>query len=355
MTMRANTRLIGAFVVGALLLAAAGIVLFGSGQWFKEKVTTVMYFDGSVNGLDVGAPVKLRGVTVGSVTRIELVLDEHRRMVLIRVFAELEPSHIYTPAGTLTRLSASSRADALRKGIEQFGLHASLEMQSLLTGKLFVELNADTNVQARRHAMKALDEDIVEIPTVPSTSEQVMEVIKKAAKHLGELPMGEILDDIRASIAALRRILTSAQLTETLDSVHSATARLDALLATLNERVTPVLANLQEAAGRTARLSETLEREAPPTAAALREASERVASLAQHAEPALVQLLARLQDLVDQMAAVARHAGRLVRGDSPLQTELIDTLQETRRAARALREFAEYLERHPEALLRGRR
>jgi len=351
---QANPRVIGAFVVGSLFLTAVGLVLFGSGHWFKERVTVVMYFDGSVNGLDVGAPVKLRGVAVGTVTGIQLVMQEKQRRLYIRVFAELDPSQIYTRGGALTRAAQADREEALRQACKEFGLHARLEMQSLLTGKLFIELNADPTIQARFVEMKDLDEDIVEIPTVPSTSEQVMQVIKNAAEHLGELPMGEILQDARESLAAINRIVNAPEIPQTLEALHSATARLDVLLAKLDAHTDPLLTSARRAAERTARLAETMEHEVHPTAAALREASEQVAQLAKRTAPRLQRLLEHLDALAQSTTQMARDLEAAVRQDSPVRTELLKTLQETRRAARSLREFADYLERHPEALLRGR-
>ena len=355
MSAQANPRLIGAFVIGGLLLTAVGVVLFGSGRWFKETVTVVMYFDGSVNGLDVGAPVKLRGVTVGSVTGIQLVLREEQRNLFIRVFAELEPTQIYTRTGALDQATFASREEALRKACEQFGLYAQLEMQSLLTGKLFIELSADPTVQARFVRPKDLDEDTVEIPTVPSTSEQVMEVIQKAAEHLGELPMGELLDDLRGSLAAIRRIVSSPEIPQAIHAIRSASARLDPVLDRFEAHVDPLLASVQQAAEHTAALADTLNREVPPTARALREASDNVAALARHADPQLEQLMRRLETLTEEATQVARHIDALVQAGSPLNQEMLRTLQEAQRAARALRSFAEYLDRHPEALLRGKR
>jgi len=72
MSKQANKSLIGAFVVGAMVLVVAGILTFGSGQFMKELRKYVLYFDGSIKGLSVGAPVIFRGVKVGEVTNIKV-------------------------------------------------------------------------------------------------------------------------------------------------------------------------------------------------------------------------------------------------------------------------------------------
>ena len=66
---------IGAFVVGAIVLMVAGVLLFGGGKFFKEKLPYVMFFDSSVEGLNVGAPVIFRGVQVGQVTEVTAIAD----------------------------------------------------------------------------------------------------------------------------------------------------------------------------------------------------------------------------------------------------------------------------------------
>ena len=70
MSKQASKALIGGFVLGAVILVAAATVIFGSGRFFSEKQVFVLYFDGAVNGLNVGAPVKFRGVTIGQVRKI---------------------------------------------------------------------------------------------------------------------------------------------------------------------------------------------------------------------------------------------------------------------------------------------
>src|SRR5437867_4516180 len=94
--------LIGAFVVGALALAVIGVAVFGSGRLFRKTQEFVLYFDRSVNGLRVGAPVKFKGVEIGAVTRIELSLSHRLRRpgeVHIPVVIELDADRISEKGG----------------------------------------------------------------------------------------------------------------------------------------------------------------------------------------------------------------------------------------------------------------
>ena len=80
---------LGAFVVGAILCMVAGVLLFSGGKFFTEKVPFVLFFDSSVEGLNIGAPVIFRGVQVGQVTEIEAIADPKMFTVVIRVKVEL--------------------------------------------------------------------------------------------------------------------------------------------------------------------------------------------------------------------------------------------------------------------------
>ena len=82
MSERANPMVIGGFVVGAVLLFVVGIVVFSKGAFWIEKPTRVLYFEGSVAGLDVGAPVNFRGVRIGTVTKILLRINFKNKLVL---------------------------------------------------------------------------------------------------------------------------------------------------------------------------------------------------------------------------------------------------------------------------------
>src|SRR5215468_9262289 len=84
-----NPTTIGAFVVSAIVLAVGGVLLFGGGKFFQEKLPYVLFFDSSVEGLNVGAPVIFRGVQVGQVTAISAIADPQTYDVRIKVKIEI--------------------------------------------------------------------------------------------------------------------------------------------------------------------------------------------------------------------------------------------------------------------------
>ena len=90
MSKRANATLIGAFVVGAIALAVTIVLVLAGGQLFTEQQQYVMYFKGSVKGLAVGAPVNFRGVKIGTVTNIQLIVDTEELAFHIPVTVEIK-------------------------------------------------------------------------------------------------------------------------------------------------------------------------------------------------------------------------------------------------------------------------
>ena len=94
MSKQANKTVIGIFVVGAIALAIAAVLILGSGKFFKQTFRAVCYFEGSVGGLNIGAPVVFRGVKIGSVTDVILRFDSTKLIFTIPVYIEIEPDKI---------------------------------------------------------------------------------------------------------------------------------------------------------------------------------------------------------------------------------------------------------------------
>ena len=132
---RANPAVIGGFIVGAVVLAIAGVMMLGSGKLFTETIKCVMYFEGAIQGLYVGAPVNFRGVKVGSVTSIKMQFDRQNFDIRIPVIVDFPKG----AGGTMEMLNADPRTptDALAALIER-GLRAQLQTDSLVTGLLFI-------------------------------------------------------------------------------------------------------------------------------------------------------------------------------------------------------------------------
>ena len=89
MAKQASKTIIGIFVVSAVILAAAGVIIFGGGYFLKEKQKLVMFFDGCVKGLDIGAPIVLRGVKIGQVTDVYIEARPKDLKTRVPLFGEV--------------------------------------------------------------------------------------------------------------------------------------------------------------------------------------------------------------------------------------------------------------------------
>ena len=191
---RANPAVVGAFVIGAIALIVIGLLVFGGTGWFVQRNQYVAYFPGSVKGLQVGAPVDFRGVTIGEVTDIKVLFNPQDVSARIPVVMELDPSQIEV-AGRDVIVSEEEDAERLIKA----GFRAQLQSQSLLTGLLFVNLDFYPDAPVR---LVGGDEPYPEIPTIPSGFEQLQQSAGDVAARLPAL-----LDQLNGLLADLNQSL----------------------------------------------------------------------------------------------------------------------------------------------------
>ena len=163
MARQARKTLIGAFVVGAVALAAVAIVVFGSGRFFQKRFTFVMFFSGSITGLSVGSPVEFRGVRVGQVTKIAAVLDPKTLSIAIPVYVEIDPKSLII-SGSEDAASVFS-THTLYEPLLEKGLKAQLDIESFITRQLYINMDFYPD---RPTKLLGLDPRYPEIPTILS-------------------------------------------------------------------------------------------------------------------------------------------------------------------------------------------
>jgi paraquat-inducible protein B len=185
MSRKANKTIIGAFVVGAVMLLIGSLIIFGSGKLFRQTNKYVLFFEGSVKGLSVGAPVTFRGVKIGVVKEISLTFDPQTRFAFIPVIIETQPY--------LIKGAPIKRASENIQYLINTGLRAQLDMQSFLTGQLAVVLDFLPDKPAR---LLGLMKGYVEIPTVQSPFGELQ-------KNIGDIPLKDISADLQESMRSL--------------------------------------------------------------------------------------------------------------------------------------------------------
>lgn len=315
MSRRANRTVIGAFVAGAVLLAVCAVLVFGSGRFFAKTFINVMYFRGSIKGLNVGSPVMFRGVKVGSVKHIELRYDARDLSFIIGVYAEFDPrTMVY-----VGHEPGTQHTEALIKK----GLRARLEAQSMVTGQLLINLDFYPAKPAR---LMGLDREYDEIPTISS---QIDDLLNAAE----EIPIKDLVAKAMHTLDAIDRIVGSPRIGSSLASLDEGLKEARHMLRKMNERIDPALASIEETSDtfrEIARKSEGLPGSVEETLASVRKATAE-------AEKALVA------------------AQEVAASDSDMVQQVQATLGEVSETARSLRFLTDYLHRHPEAVIRGKK
>ena len=362
MSKKASKSLIGAFLVGALVLAVAGLVVFGSGKFFTKTYPYILYFEGSVKGLSVGSDVVIRGVKVGSVKSITIRANPKDHSVRIPVVVEIESGKVEVGEVEAEELEGDPYKN-LPKLIEH-GLRAQLQTKSLVTGQLQIALDYHPGTEARLVGGSKYPE----VPTIPTAFEQISQAVE-------DLPLTEMAHRLSASLAGIEKVVNSPDISETLQDVRLAAGAARKLLENLDRSIEPLLADIGEAVKETQKLVRNVDGQIEPLTsksnaaltaahrafvqgektlalrggapgelgASARGAIESLRKLSDAARPAIVELEKTLAN-----------AEALTKPDSAAGYQISNALKELTAAARSIRVWAEYLERHPEALIRGK-
>lgn len=340
---RVSATRVGLFTIGGLVLLAAVIISVFGARVFANTERAVMYFQGSVFGLQKGAGLVFRGVRIGSVRSIGVVRMPQAGEFEIPVEAVIDLGLIGDEGGSSTAATPLTLTELVAAG-----LTARLAQQSMLTGQLYIDLDLRPGVPAS--SAHAAREGILEIPTTVSTS------LSTVMRQLAALDLSKLVKDLSATAASVRELAGSPQLRQSLDNMVLATAALGRLGSTLERRVSP----LAEAAQGTLGEIRSASAQAGQAIGRVGVAADRMAGAAGRIEATLAAespLLGSVQRAADELTRSAQALQRLTADDSVTQQTLHgvqQTLSDVSRASRAMRELAEVLERQPDALIRGR-
>ena len=332
MAKQANRMMIGGFVVIAVVLLAASLVVFGSGKFFKKSDKYILYFSGSVKGLHVGAPVLFQGVQIGSVISI-IIRANPNLEVEIPVTIEVEPDKFQVDEGD-RRLPRDPRKN-VQKLINK-GLLAVLQMQSFITGQLMIELDFHPGSPVNLRSPKG---DLVEIPTIPSTTQRL-------ANALQNLDLKGMEKNLTNTLAGIDRLVNSPDLKASIGELKGVLSDTRRLVQNMNARVGPLADGFDATVQDTRKLVKNLDGRVKPLADNVNRTVADYDKLARDAD-------ARLGPLADSLDKTLAGARGVLSQDAPLIVELENTLQAISDAARSIRQLANTLDQHPEALIQG--
>lgn len=338
-----NPMAIGGFTLGALVLLVAGIFMFGGGKLLStDKITYVIFFSSSLNGLEIGAPVKMQGVKIGEVTEIALQLDPKSGKIYKPVVVQIDRSSL-TGTGGGKMPDAMSRSEQLanRDKLVAVGFRARLETQSLLTGLLYVDLDEYPDKPPLFAGLEY--KGLLEIPGIPTASDEILNTAEEVANKLRALPLDEIVQDIVVSLKEIRGLLASddikkskAALTKTLEETQKMVNTLNTHLPTLINDTNKTILNTNALVEDSRTMVQDINKDIKPVLSS--------------ADKTLAAATAALNKTQDSMAKVSSTLGDAVGPESALN----ETLQSLKEATRSVKDLTDYLERHPESLISGK-
>jgi len=347
MRKRINPTLVGLFVILGIAILIMVILYLGVIRGGGDRMRNVTYFPSETKGLDVGAPVVLQGVQIGRVTDIEVGFDDELEHFYVRVEYESDREIIKWPH-TLQDRHAKDPDTTLDEMIGK-GLRARLALQSVVTGKLLLELGFFPDTKAYRRGDKG------EIPSIPTT-------IDKLFDELSQIDLQEMAQGIGRIVEGLDKTINDPAIGEILVELKQMLAGINRVVDELQGSIGPVGENLNATLVDIRRLVNHVDDRVDGMAGSIEKAGDQVGELAQSVEGQLPPLISDLRSTarsVDNASSAATRAltkvDILMADNSPLQVELLSSLRNLSAAARSLKNFADYLERHPEALLKGKR
>ncbi len=256
--------------------------------------TAVLYFDQSLRGLSPGAPVDFRGVVIGKVKSVGIEYDSQHHQFQMPVVVEIYSDRLGRKYNE-EQQSTYSKKQRLKLFINN-GMRAQLRTGSLITGQLYVAIDFFPNASKIK---LDLDKEPVELPTMPGRMDELQTQIATIAGKLSKVPFDEIGAELKKTITTLNVTLQSAQ--KLTQSLHNDVA--------------------------------------PEVIAAMKDVRTTLHSADQTLHTADMTLNTAQRSLAE---------------DAPLQQDLRQTFQDLSRAAVSLKVLTDYLEQHPESLIRGK-
>lgn len=320
--MKRHAFLVGAFVLLALVLVVAGVLTLNKSGWFTPRHQAVVYFDDSVKGLYIGAPVTFRGVKMGEVTRIGVEVNQQTLVARIPVTLTLGTESLQMDSG-----SGQTQVLDLPELVKR-GLRARLILQSVVTGQTAIELDFRPDLPGR-----LLAEGKSPIPEIPTMQDKLDALINQVQ----DLPLGEMVAELRQTMRTLNDTLKTSQVAidETSQQLNATGVQARQTLVTADEALKAVQAQT------------TL------TLQSLQQLTDTTRGTVTQLQPALQQTLQETRLAAEGARRAMQDLAAVAAPGSPLRTDVNSAVSDLSQAARSLRSFADQVEREPNSLIFG--
>jgi phospholipid/cholesterol/gamma-HCH transport system substrate-binding protein len=339
-TKKVEPTIIGIFVVLSLSLFMLGVILFGGGKFFEKENLVIAYFDDSLKGLSVGAPVTYRGVSIGLVKEIQLKIIENgsrEHKVIIPILIALNGGQNLVIQGP--EVENEQEVDDFLESMCKQGLRAKLKTISLVTGKRYIDLAMykDSVPVYRDKSGKYL-----EIPTLPSDMLQAQKIIenmdfgKLYNKVLGTF---ESLDTLGKSLSSA---LTQDKTEQLMADLMQVATKLNTILDQVDNNIGPILSKLDSGISD---INTTVSN-----------ADKFIISLDDTIQPVATDFSKTLQNFDNtllQADHLLRQAEQTLQPTSPLYFQMSETLQQLEETGKAIQKLSDFISRNPDSLLFG--
>jgi paraquat-inducible protein B len=255
----------------------------------------LVHFDGTVRGLSVGAPVEFRGIKIGSVADIGIAIDPKTLDIKIPVLLDIQPQR-FAKEKTLQVKPMKEKYAAMKQLVKR-GMRAQLETGSLLTGQLFVSLDFQPDLPEKALIMTG---KYPEIPAVPATMDQLRRTVTDVMAEIRRMPLDKIAEELLETVEGANHLVNSPEIQEAVHNLNAALGNVKRLTGGLDQKVDGLITSM------------------------------------------------------DNTLATVRKALEVADPNSPAVVNLNSALKELSAAASSIRVLADYLEQHPEALVKGK-
>ena len=322
MSKKISTTSIGLFIVTGVALGVAGLILFSSTKMFSKTRDLIVYFNDSLNGLSEGAPVKYRGVTVGSVKRVMVRFNQATNDYAMPVIIEIEEKLLRARFGDASGEFFTDRS--MEERIKA-GMRASLQSESMVTGVLYVGIDMAPNPSPPVfHQLKPI---YPELPTKPTQIQQLMQ-------NLASLDIKSIEKNLNALLTKLDTTVGGLQMAEINQGVTNLLTSINRLVTAPD--ITNALASIK------------------PTLDQYRELGAKLTSKVDPLADSVTNSLAEANRALAQVRGAGENLRTLLAPDAPLRNDLDQALEQLAGAAQSISSLVDFLKQHPNALITGR-
>ncbi|GAA0201744.1 MlaD family protein [Kangiella japonica] len=320
MSNKSQSTAIGGFVLGAIVLLVGAIVLFAKARFNEPVKEFVMFFEGSLAGLDQGSPVVFKGVKVGAVKKIEVISDPKTLDIFTPVYVNIYPDSFKGLNGH------DEKIENITERIVEKGLKGTLETQSLVTGRMRIALEFRPDIPIKK---LGVIKGIPEFPTAPSA-------LSLFADEVSKLPLADVANNMNTLLENANTLISETDLKTSLNSFNATMIQYRQVADTFNKEIKPVAVEFKQTMDEYQTLAQSL--------------NNRVPKLVTSLERSFSSLERVLNDTEKLVNSIEHSYGQ----DSELQYQLNQTLEELSKAAHSIRVLTDYVERHPEALIYGK-